>query len=405
MPQETDIPAYDLALPPLVRFGPGRVAETGDIVRLLGRRAWLVGGRRSLIESSSRPRLEASLEAAGISHTIVAESAGEPTVDQVAAALTSLPRDGRDGAVIVAVGGGSAIDLAKAVAALATNVGSEATAEDEMAAAVVDHLEGVGSRTITRWPLPVVAIPTTAGTGAEATRNAVVSCVRRRFKKSMRSPLMVPRAAIIDPALCAGCDHATTAATGLDAITQLVESFICRFARPVPRALVLETLPRALHALPRVLAEPDDLAARAALSHAAFVSGVALANSGLGMAHGVAAALGVECGTAHGLACALMLPIALRVNAVAAAGDLARLERAMDPAAEGDDRLLATAFGERIERLCRMAGVPRRLAEVGLERARIPWLAEHSGGASMRGNPVELDAERLRVILEEAYAD
>jgi len=408
MPSDREPPgrglAYDLAVPPLVRFGAGRSAEIGDVVGLLGRRAWLVGGRRSLLGSPARPHLEASLAAAGLEHLVVAETDGEPTVEQVAAALASLPRDGRADAVIVAIGGGSAIDLAKAVAALAANVDPGTTGFGEFAAVVVDHLEGVGTRSITRWPLPVVAVPTTAGTGAEATRNAVISCPRRRFKKSMRSPLMVPRAVIIDPVLGAGCDRGTTAAAGLDAITQLVESFICRFAQPVPRALVLDALPRAIVALPKVLADPSDLEARAAMSHAAFLSGVALTNSGLGMAHGVAAALGIECGTPHGLACAVMLPVALRVNAPAAEHDFALLERAIDPAAPGDDRTLATAFVHRVERLCREAGVPQRLSAVGLSRDRLRWLAENSGGASMRGNPVELDPARLLPILEAIYA-
>ncbi|MEI6240078.1 MAG: iron-containing alcohol dehydrogenase [Planctomycetia bacterium] len=406
-PSERVAPAqalnYDLAFPPLVHFGIGRVVDVGEVVGLLGRRAWLVGGRRSLLESAARPSLEASLAAAGIEHRVVATADGEPTVEHVAAALAGLPAGGHDGAVIVAVGGGSAIDLAKAVAALATNVDPTTAVGRDVAAVVTDHLEGVGSRTVTRWPLPVVAIPTTAGTGAEATRNAVISCPRRRFKKSMRSPLMVPRAVIVDPALGAGCDRMTTAAAGLDAITQLIESFICRFARPVPRALVLDALPRSLAALPRVLADPADLGARAALSHAAFVSGVALTNSGLGMAHGVAAALGIECGTPHGLACALMLPVAMRVNAVVTRRDFAALERAVDPTANGADETLAAAFVGRIERLCRDARVPQRLADVGLARDRIAWLAENSGGASMRGNPVELDPDRLRPILEAAY--
>ncbi len=395
---------YDLALPPVVRFGAGRAAEVGEVVGLLGRRAWLIGGRRSLLESAARKALEASLAAAGIEQRVVAVSAGEPTVAEVAAALAALPAGDRDGAVIVAVGGGSAIDLAKAVAALATNVDPAAAPGHDLAAVVTDHLEGVGTRSITRWPLPVVALPTTAGTGAEATRNAVISCPRRRFKKSMRSPLMVPRAVIIDPALGADCDMATTAAAGLDAITQLIESFICRFARPVPRALVLQALPGAIAALPRLLASPADLDARAVMSHAAFISGVALTNSGLGMAHGVAAALGIECGTPHGVACALMLPVAMRVNAVAAERDLAMLERAVDPEAiGGDDAALAAAFVRRIERLCRETGVPQRLAEVGLARDRIPWLAENSGGASMRGNPVDLDQPRLERILGEMF--
>ncbi len=394
---------YDLALPPIVRFGVGRVAEIGAVVGLLGHRAWLVGGRRSLLDSPARPGLEASLDVAGIEHRVIATTDGEPTVVQVATALAGAPSESHTGTVVVAVGGGAAIDLAKAVAALATNCDlARATAHD-LEAVVTDHLEGVGTRSIARWPLPVVAIPTTAGTGAEATRNAVISCPRRRFKKSMRSPLMVPRAVIIDPALGAGCERATTAAAGLDAITQLIESFICRFARPVPRALVLDALPRALEALPRLLADPDDLHARAAMSHAAFVSGVALTNSGLGMAHGVAAALGIECGTPHGVACALMLPVALRVNAAAAGRDLAVLERAVDPAAAGDDGTCAAAFVGRIERLCREAGVPERLAELGLARDRIAWLADNSGGASMRGNPVELNPARLRPILDAVW--
>ena len=408
-PMQTERPAlersleYDLALPPIVRFGVGRVAEIGAVVGLLGHRAWLVGGRRSLLDSPARPGLEASLDVAGIEHRVIATTDGEPTVVQVATALAGAPSESHTGTVVVAVGGGAAIDLAKAVAALATNCDlARATAHD-LEAVVTDHLEGVGTRSIARWPLPVVAIPTTAGTGAEATRNAVISCPRRRFKKSMRSPLMVPRAVIIDPALGAGCERATTAAAGLDAITQLIESFICRFARPVPRALVLDALPRALEALPRLLADPDDLHARAAMSHAAFVSGVALTNSGLGMAHGVAAALGIECGTPHGVACALMLPVALRVNAAAAGRDLAVLERAVDPAAAGDDGTCAAVFVARIERLCREAGVPERLAELGLARDRIAWLADNSGGASMRGNPVELNPARLRPILDAVW--
>ena len=296
-------------------------------------------------------------------------------------------------------GGGSAIDLAKAVAALATNLpaGLSAEAYDPL---VVDRLEGVGRGIpIEVAPLPLLAVPTTAGTGAEATRNAVISCPRRRFKKSLRSPLMVPRAVVIDPDLTAGCDRATVAAAGLDCLTQLLESFICRVRRPLPRALVLEALPRAVRALPRVLQDPSDGAARSAMSHAALLSGMALTNSGLGMAHGVAAALGVECNTPHGLACGLLLPVALAVNASVAAADYARLERAIDPGASPVDATAATAFIARIEGLCALAGLPRRLSEVGLDRERIGWLADNSGGASLRGNPLELDQGALVDIL------
>lgn len=407
--------AYDFLAPPLVRFGAGRIDSIGETVRLLGRRAWLVGGGRSLTASGARDRIEASLSASGIESTLVATSRGEPTVDQLVAALAGIVGRDQDEVVVVAVGGGATIDLGKALAALATTMPtdllSQPRPEAQLDTLVVDHLEGVGrGLTINRWPLPLIAVPTTAGTGAEATRNAVISCPRRRFKKSMRSPMMVPRAAIIDPDLTASCDRTTIAASGLDCITQLIEAFVCRFAKPLPRCLVLESLPRALRALPRLLHDrpagdsvahrPDSLAAdRAAMSHAALLSGMALTNSGLGLAHGVAAALGISCGMPHGLACAVMLPLALRVNREASRDDFALLEQAVDPDAPRDAAAAADAFVERIERLCQTAGMPAKLSALGVTARQLDWLAENSGGASMKGNPVQLDAGELRAAL------
>ena len=408
---DDSVAAYDFFAPPLIRFGAGRIDEIGEMVGLWGRRAWIVGGTASLERSGAQQRIDASLSAAGIESRVVARSTGEPTVDQLAAALAGLQHEDLDGVVVVAAGGGSTIDLAKALAALATNMPIGQRTGIDLDTFVVDHLEGVGrGLAIRQWPLPMVAVPTTAGTGAEATRNAVISCPRRRFKKSMRSPMMVPRAALVDPDLTASCDSSTIAASGLDCITQLIESFVCRFAKPLPRCLVLESLPRALHSLPRLLTPKpagDDpqgwidsrAADRAALSHAALLSGLALTNSGLGLAHGVAAALGVACGAPHGIACAVMLPAALRVNREVVRDDFALLERAVDSSASRDDTTAAEAFVQRIERLCLESGVPRRLSELGVTADQIDWLAEHSGGASMRGNPVQLATEELRGLL------
>ena len=412
---DDSLTSYDFATPPLIRFGPGRIAELGEVISLWGKRAWIVGGGRSLDASGARERINSSLTAAGIESQTIASSAGEPTVDQVAAALAGLPNKDRDGVVLVAVGGGATIDLAKAIAALATNTPSDLEVGGHPAVAfdslVVDHLEGVGrGLTLRHWPLPLVAVPTTAGTGAEATRNAVISCPRRRFKKSMRSPMMVPRAAIVDPDLTASCPRETIAAAGLDCITQLIESFICRFRKPLPRAIVLESLPRAIASLPRLLAsepasglfsvESDSRAAdRAALSHAALCSGIVLTNSGLGLAHGVAAALGIACGAPHGLACAVMLPTMLNVNRVAAQADFAALERAIDSDAPRSAAAAAAAFVVRIECLCHEAGVPQRLSALGVTADQIDWLAENSGGTSMRGNPVQLTTTELRDLL------
>jgi alcohol dehydrogenase class IV len=412
MPQTVNAPldTYEFAAPPLIRFGAGALAAVGSSAAAWGRRAWIVGGGRSFTASGAGDRIRGSLAEAGIEHRFVASSRGEPTVDHVAAALAAVADEPRAGVVVVAVGGGATIDLAKALAAFATNLPAEDQGAAGLDAAIVDHLEGVGrGLAISRWPLPVIAVPTTAGTGAEATRNAVIACPRRGFKKSLRSPMLVPKAAVVDPDLTASCDRATIAASGLDCITQLIEAFVCRFAKPLPRCLVLEALPRALAALPRLLeaagaAANADAAARraadrAAMSHAALLSGLALANSGLGLAHGVAAALGAAHGTPHGVACAVMLPVAARVNLPVAAADFAALERTIDPTAARDDATAADAFVARLEGLCRTAGVPRRLAELGVAAGDLDALVQHSGGSSMRGNPVQLTPVELRAVL------
>lgn len=396
---------YDFVAPSSIAFGPGRVRELGTVAARLGDVAWLVAGTRGLAGCGGEAGVGGLCAEAGLRLMRIATVTGEPTVDDVVSALRGLPDRGGRSPVIVAIGGGAAIDLAKAIAALATNMNPSANpSATDLDQEVTDHLEGVGrGLSIRVAPLPVVAVPTTAGTGAEATRNAVISCPRRRFKKSMRSPLMVPRAAIVDPVLTVACERKVTVASGLDCITQLVESFVCRFGAALPRALVLDALPRAIAALPRVLADPADIDARAAMSHAALVSGLALTNSGLGMAHGVAAALGIECGTPHGVACAVMLPVAVSVNRAACRDDFAALERAIDHDASASPDEAADAFVMRIEALCAASGAPRRLSEVGLDRGRLRWLAEHSGGASMRGNPIELDPEALLAIVDRAY--
>jgi alcohol dehydrogenase class IV len=394
-------PTYDFVAPGAIVFGLGRIAELGGVTARFGDTAWIVTSGSGLAACGGRAAVETLLAASGVSASWVGVASREPTVADVAALISALPARGVSRPVMLAIGGGSAIDLAKVAAALCTNVGPD---DRDAEQAVLDRLEGVGRGLPIRLaPLPLVAVPTTAGTGAEATRNAVVSCPTRRFKKSMRSPLMVPRAAIVDPALTVSCPQHVSAAAGLDAITQLIEAFVCRFAAPLPSALVLDALPRAVAALPRVLADGGDLEARAAMSHAALLSGMALTNSGLGMAHGVAAALGVECGTPHGVACGLMLPIAVRVNRPVCRDGFATLERAIDAGASADPDVAADAFVRRIDRLTEIVGGPRRLAEVGLTRDRITWLAANSGGASMRGNPVELPPEVLEPLLHEAY--
>jgi alcohol dehydrogenase class IV len=195
-----------------------------------------------------------------------------------------------------------------------------------------------------------------------------------------------------------------TAASGMDAITQLFESYISRKARPIPRALAIEGLKLAIPAIVEAVEKPDSRPAREAMAHAALLSGMALANSGLGLAHGVAPALGIHCRVPHGLACAVMLPVALKVNSEVCADELARLCQLLfgrSPAASRHDAV--EVLIREIENICHRIGIPRRLAQLGVRREQIPELAKSSRGSSMSGNPRELSNEELTAILDEIF--
>ncbi|HEV3417775.1 MAG TPA: iron-containing alcohol dehydrogenase, partial [Pirellulales bacterium] len=306
---------YDFLAPPKIVFGWGRRSEVGSLARRLGRRAFVVTGSRRLAADGVIDELLVAVRAAGVEPIRLADIHREPEIDDVdRAAATLMEMKAGDGDFVLAIGGGSAIDLAKAAAAMATNADG---------ASVRDFLEGVGrGLKIERPPLPVLAMPTTGGTGSEATKNAVISSRDPPFKKSLRSEQMIPRVVLVDPELSVTVPPNVTAQTGMDAITQLIESTISRRAQPIPRALAVQGLQLALPAIVEAVENGRSRPAREAMAHAALLSGIALANSGLGVAHGVAAALGVVCNVPHGLACAVMLPIALRVNRDVAVAEL-----------------------------------------------------------------------------------
>jgi alcohol dehydrogenase class IV len=284
------------------------------------------------------------------------------------------------------------MDLAKAVAAMATNRDSST---------VKDYLEGVGSGlTLRSDPLPVLAIPTTAGTGAEATKNAVISSDDPPFKKSLRSDRMIPRVALVDPELTLSAPPAVTAASGMDALTQLIESLISLKAQPVPSALARGTIPLAARSLEPAVRDPQNREAREGMSQAALISGLALANSGLGMAHGVAAALGITCGVAHGLACAVMLPAALEANREVRRAEIAEIGRILSGRSFSSDEKAARAAPGAARDLGQRIGIPQRLGEIGVRRESIPELVRGSRGSSMSGNPRLIEDAELTAILE-----
>jgi len=386
---------YEFQAPQRIVFGWGRRRQVGALAKTLGRRGLLVCGASALAESGALAEIAAAAGAEGVEIVPLETIVHEPLVDDVDRVSARVRRLGlRPGDFLLAVGGGAAIDLAKAVAAMATNCQSPT---------VRDYLENVGrDLKLVEDPLPVLAMPTTAGTGAEATRNAVISSYDPPFKKSLRSEKIMPRIALIDPELTVTVPPPVTAASGMDAITQLIESFISRKAQPIPRALCREGLRQAVPAIVEAVENPTSRPARERMAHAALLSGMALANSGLGMAHGVAAALGVHCRIAHGVACALLLPVALRVNRPACEADLARIAHlAVGKEASTAPGGPVDALIDAIETICNRIGIPRRLSQLGVTGEQIPAIVQSSRGSSMSGNPRELCDAELAEILED----
>ena len=390
---EQTMSAYDFLAPARIAFGWGRRAEAGRFAASIGRRAFLISGSRTLEKDGVLDEIQHSLSEQNVETVQMATVSREPEVEDVDRTVAELLRRKPGGGdLLLAVGGGSAIDLAKAAAAMATNCQGNS---------VADFLEGVGrGLKIEAPPLPLMAMPTTAGTGTEATKNAVISSYDPPFKKSLRSELMMPRVVLVDPELAVSLSPEVTAHTGMDAITQLVESYISRRARPIPSALCLQGLELAIPAIVRAVEDGSSRAAREKMAHAALLSGMALANSGLGMAHGVAAALGVHCRVPHGLACAVMLPTALRVNRDAAKRQLALLAPPVTGRTWPSEDAAVDAVIDRIEEIGTRIGIPARLSEIGVEAGQLQDIVAGSRGNSMNGNPRELSDDELHGILE-----
>ena len=356
-----------------IRFGAGCASTIGEAASAMGRRALVVHN------GLAAARLAPLLERSGVD-VALHRFKGEPTAADVDLAVMAARREQAE--LIVGIGGGSAIDCAKAVAGIYANGG-----------AAVDYMEVVGNgQKITRPALPWIAIPTTAGTGAEATRNAVISLPEQKFKASIRSELLLPRLALIDAELGVDVPADVTAASGMDAVCQLIESYISANASPFTDALALQGLVRAARSLQRAVEAPADVEARADMALAALFSGVALSHAGLGAAHGFAAPLGANFPAPHGVICAALLPHVLAANARAGGGN-----RYADlSAAAGQDIV------EWARRMNNQLAIPA-LSRYGVGPADVVPMAQLARKASsMKTNPVALSDEALQGILRAA---
>jgi alcohol dehydrogenase class IV len=382
---------FDFATAGRILFGAGKLAEIGAIGAQMGRRALLVVGARSADESGLRARIERALPVGA-----VARCAREPHIDDVDAAVAAARDGGCDW--VLAVGGGSALDCGKAAAGLLTNGGQ-----------LSDYLEGVGTgRAIERPAAPMVAVPTTAGTGSEVTRNAVLS--GPGYKKSVRSALLLPRVALVDPELARGAPPAVTAACGMDALTQVIEPYLSRGAGPLTDGLALEGIRAGARGLAAAYRDPGDLAAREQMALCSLFGGICLANAGLGAVHGFAAALGALFPIPHGVTCAVMLAPVIEGNLAAARGTPVE-DRVWERFARVAEALTGRRFADRSEaaaaglawlrELVAALEIPR-LGALGVGAGDVAAVVARSRGASMRFNPIDLDDRQLAAMVEAA---
>ncbi len=385
---------FAFATPQQILFGVGVFEEVGALAAGLGRRALLAAGHHG----PNLERLTGLLEAQRVDCEVF-EVRGEPDVPVVEAGLEQARAKGCD--LVIGFGGGSAIDTGKAISALLTNPGEP-----------LDYLEVVGRGQELREPAaPMLAIPTTAGTGSEVTRNAVLSVPEKKVKVSLRSPLMLPRVALVDPELTYPLPPEITASTGMDALAQVLEPYVSRRANPLTDLFCREGIQRAgrslLKAYHSAQAETVDAAAREDMAFTSLMGGLALANAGLGAVHGFAGPVGGMFDAPHGAVCAALLPSVVRANALALQTRepehpaLARYQEAAGWLT-GNPRAGVEDLVDWLDALRQELNIPP-LRAYGLSAAVLPFLVEKSAAASsMKANPITLHSAELQRILEMA---
>jgi alcohol dehydrogenase class IV len=381
---------FEFATATRIVFGAGAIAQAAPLAKEFGHHALVVTGRNTTRAQRLLDALRA-LEVQAVGFAV----GGEPDLDVIRQGVVLAKRAQCD--LVIGFGGGSALDAGKAIAAMLTNDGD-----------VLDYLEVIGGgKTLARPPAPLLAIPTTAGTGSEVTRNAVLASSEHRVKVSLRSPLMLPKVALVDPKLTWDLPPGMTASTGLDALTQLIEPYVSGRANPMTDALCVEGMGRVSRSLRAAFEDGHNAAAREDMALASLFGGLALANAGLGAVHGFAGVIGGMLAAPHGAICAALLPHVMTANLAAL-----RSRESANPALpryEEVARLLtgrnsATADDgvEWVARLVSDLQIPK-LGTYRLTSRHIADLVKQSKNASsMKANPIVLTNEELAAILEKA---
>ncbi len=381
---------FEFATSARIIFGQGSIREVPALASSLGKTVLLLTGSNPERASA----LITGLQESGIA-VILFQVSEEPTTEIVIEGAGIAGRNRCD--LVIGMGGGSVIDAGKAIAALITNRGD-----------LFDYLEIIGkAQLVTNLPAPYIAIPTTAGTGTEVTKNAVIISREHKVKVSMRSEMMLPKVVVVDPELTCSLPPDVTAHTGLDALTQLIEAFVSKKANPLTDSLCREGLRRAAGSLRRAYDEGNNVNARYDMCVASLFSGLALANAGLGAVHGFAAPIGGSFRAPHGLVCARLLPPAMESNMLALKERFPSspaLERYNDIARILTNNNYASSFDaiEWVKDLCSYFRIPT-LSSIGMSSDDIPEVVQRAAKASsMKGNPVELTEAELSTILKKA---
>jgi alcohol dehydrogenase class IV len=372
------VTSFEFATAGRIVFGSGTFAQLEGIAAGFGKKPLIVTGKRRL-----------DLNVAGQVFSV----ASEPTITLVREGTEVFRDAGCD--MVIAIGGGSAIDAGKAIAAAAANPGD-----------LLDYLEVIGKgQPLENAPWPFIAVPTTAGTGSEVTRNAVLGSPEHGVKVSLRSPLMLPRVAIVDPTLTLGLPPAITASTGLDALTQLIEAYVSSRANPFTDGLCLDGIRHASVSLPRAFRDGSDTDARSGMAYASLLGGLALANAGLGVVHGFAAPIGGVFDAPHGAVCAALLPAGMRTNIAALrereprGGALERYREIGRILTNAPDAIPEDGV-EWVGALTAKLAIPS-LASYGIRQQDVPELAAKAGRAnSMKANPITLTTAELTATIE-----
>lgn len=374
--------------PGKIIFGPGGLAQVGIEAKRLGSKALVVLGRGSMRTSGALDRLTHLLIENNLEYVIYEDIPSDPSVETVDTG-TGLAKKEKCN-LVIALGGGSVLDTGKAISAMVTNEGSVADYQE---------IEGKG-RKFQYKPISFIAIPTTSGTGSEATRNAVITNTKLGLKKSIRDPWLIPKVALVDPELTLSLPPYVTAVCGGDALTQCIESYLGKKSQEITDTLALHAIGLIGKSLVKAVKDGKNLEARKNMAMAALLSGLCLSNSGLGAAHALSHPLGVYYKIPHGLSCAVLLPYVMEYNLPVVTKKLARIAQSLG---ENISLLSETGAAQRaiykVKEILSQAGIKSNLSEWEIKKEDFSQLIKGAKGGSLNNNPRDTSDEDLIELL------